>query len=104
MSLCIRCAGSGHDENACYGKQNKLKFECKVCKKREHITPLHPTQTKTKSSKSTNVNLSFAQRSFDSSHILPTMTLDLKNGNKSRKVKCLIDTVSQRSYISEKAA
>ena len=32
------------------------------------------------------------------------MTLDLKNGNKSRKVRCLIDTGSQRSYISEKAA
>ena len=104
LSLCIRCAGAGHDENSCYGKQSKLRFECKVCKRREHITPLCPTQTKSKSSQSTNVNLCFAQRSFDSSHILPTMTLDLKNGNKSRKVRCLIDTGSQRSYISEKAA
>ena len=104
LSLCIRCSGSGHDENSCYGKQSKLRFECKVCKKREHITPLCPTQTKSKSSQSTNVNLCFAQRSFDSSHILPTMTLDLKNGNKSRMVRCLIDTGSQRSYVSEKAA
>ena len=32
------------------------------------------------------------------------MTLDLKNGNKSRKVRCLLDTGGQRSYISEKAA
>ena len=102
-SLCIRCAGSGHD-NSCYGKQSKLRFECKVCKKREHITPLCPTHTKSKSSQSTNVNLCFAQRSFDSSHILPTMTLDLKNGYKSREIICLIDTGSQRSYTSEKAA
>ena len=28
LSLCIRCAGSGHNENNCYGKQNKLRFEC----------------------------------------------------------------------------
>ena len=55
---------------------NKLWFECKVCKKGKHVTPLCPTQTKSKSSQSTNVNLCFAQRSFDSSHILPTMTLD----------------------------
>ena len=48
LSLCIRCAGSGHDENACYGKQNKLRFECLVCKKREHISPLCPSQSKTK--------------------------------------------------------
>ena len=26
LSLCIRCAGSGHDENECYGKQGKLRF------------------------------------------------------------------------------
>ena len=78
LYFCIRCAGSGHDENSCYGKQSKLRFERKVCKKREHITSLCPTQTKSKSSQSTNVNLCFAQRSFDSSHILPTMTLDFK--------------------------
>ena len=69
LSLCIRCAGSGQERNSYYGKQSKLRFECKVCKKREHITPLCPTQTKSKSSHCTNVNLCFAQRSFDSSHI-----------------------------------
>ena len=95
LSLCIRCAGSGHDENSCYGKQGKIRFACKVCQKREHITPLCP-QTKAKANQSTNVNLCFAQKSFDSSHILPTMTLELKNGNKTRKVRCLIDTGSQR--------
>ena len=102
LSMCTRCAGSGHDENACYGKQNKLRFECALCKKREHITPLCP-KIKSKINK-TNLNLCFAQRSFDSSHILPTMTLNLKNGKYCRKVRCLVDTGSQRSYISEEAA
>ena len=104
LSMCTRCAGSGHDETACYGRQNKLRFECLVCKKKEHITPLCPFQSKPTSNIKTNVNLCFAQRSFDSSQILPTMTLNLKNGNKCRKVRCLIDTCSQRSYISETAA
>ena len=30
LSMCTRCAGSGHEENACFGKQNKLRFECLV--------------------------------------------------------------------------
>ena len=103
LSLCIRCAGSGHTEDKCYGKQNKLRFECKICKKKEHITPLCPLNNDQSVSK-TNTNLCFAQRSFDGSYILPTMTLFLKNGNKSRKVRCMIDSGSQRSYISQLAA
>ena len=97
------CWIGGHDENTCYGKQNKLRFECQLYRKKEHITSLCP-QNKTNTCQKTNVNFCFAQRSFDASHILPTMTLQLKNGNKSRKVRCLIDTGSQRSYISEEAA
>lgn len=54
--------------------------------------------------KLTNISLCLAQRSFDSCQLLPTMTLTLKNGRKSRKVRCLVDTGSQRSYISETAA
>ena len=104
LSLCIRCAGSGHNENNCYGKQNKLRFECQLCKWKEHITPLCPSLNESQSTIKTNVSLCLAQRSFDSSHILPTMTLQLKNGNKTKKVRCLIDTGSQRSYISETVA
>ena len=33
-----------------------------------------------------------------------TMTLTLKNGKMMRQVRCLVDTGSQRSYISESAA
>ena len=38
LSLCIRCAGSGHDENSCYGKQSKLRFECSVQEERTYNT------------------------------------------------------------------
>ncbi|XP_050687354.1 uncharacterized protein LOC126980939 [Eriocheir sinensis] len=105
LSLCTRCAGSGHVESACYGKQNKLKFACQLCKKREHLTSLCPLQdNKSDPRLKTSVSLCLAQRSLDSSKMLPTMTLNLRNGKKGRKVRCLIDTGSQRSYISETAA
>ena len=103
LSLCTRCAGTGHNEEKCYGKQNKLRFECRNCKKKEHITPLCPFSDNLPVSK-TNTNLCFAQRSVDGSYILPTMTLYFRNGSYRRKVRCMIDSGSQRSYISEEAA
>ena len=102
LSLCTRCAGSGHKEAECYGTQNKLRFECFNCKRKEHITPLCPSAAST--IPSTNVNLCYTQRSFDSSQLLATMTLQLKNGKRRRRVRCLIDGGSQRSYLSENAA
>ena len=104
LSLCTRCAGSGHKEASCYGAQNKLRFECFHCKRREHITPLCPKASPPASNVKTNLNLCFAQRNFDSSQLMGTMTLQLKNGKMRRKVRCLIDTGSQRSYLSEHAA
>ena len=34
LSLCTRCAGSGHNESECYGKKDKLKFPCLLWKKK----------------------------------------------------------------------
>ena len=36
LSLCSRRAGLGHKESECYGKKGKLRFQCLICKKREH--------------------------------------------------------------------
>ena len=107
LSLCTRCAGSGHNEHNCFGKQGKLRYECRNCHVKEHITPLCPSalkEDKFKYQMQTNVSLCLAQRSFDSCHMLPTMTLTLKNGKMMRQVRCLVDTGSQRSYISESVA
>ena len=30
LSLCARCAGSGHNESECYGKKGKLRFQCLI--------------------------------------------------------------------------
>ena len=104
LSLCTRCAGSGHNEDNCYGKQGKLRYECRVCQTKAHLTPLCPFTDQAKPPPRTNVSLCLAQRSVDSCHILPTITLTLKNGKRVRRVRCLIDSGSQRSYISESAA
>ena len=103
LTLCIRCAGSGHNEERCFGAKGKLRFPCKLCNTKDHFTALCPLSKK-ESGVKTNVSLCLAQRSFDSCQILPTMTLTLKSGPKVRKVRCLIDTGSQRSYISETVA
>lgn len=50
-----------------------------------------------------NMNLCLAQRSIDTCKMLLTITINLNNGNKIRKVRCLIGTGSQRSYISQTA-
>lgn len=30
LSLCIRCAESGHQKNNCFGKQSKHRYACRV--------------------------------------------------------------------------
>ena len=80
-------------------KKGKLRFQCLICRKREHITPLCPNQNKIPSKANTKVNLCYALRNLDISSILPTMTLELKNGNRCRRVRGPVDCGSQRSYI-----
>lgn len=98
LSLCTRCAGSGHNESECYGKKGFLKFPCLTCKKKEHVTSLCPTQ------KAVQTNLCYALKNTDTCNMLPTMTLNLKCGHKQRQVRCLIDCGSQRSFITKEAA
>lgn len=31
LSMCQSCAGSGHNEDSCFGKQAKLRFQCRSC-------------------------------------------------------------------------
>ncbi len=103
LTLCIRCAGPGHEENQCYGSQGKLRYPCKLCGKREHFTALCPHDGQVANVK-TNVSLCLAQRNIDSCQMLPTRTLTLKCGSRIRKARCLIDSGSQRSYLSESFA
>ncbi len=103
LGLCEKCAGPNHKTEQCYGQQNKLRFACKLCGTKEHITSLCPKSnenTKSNNTINTTTNLCLAQRTIDSNNILPTMSLYLKWGNKWQRVRCLLDTGSQRSYAS----
>lgn len=105
--MCTKCAGYGHNEDNYFGKQGKLRDECRVCHVRKHITPLCPSEIERDKAKlrlKTSISLCLAQRRFDSCQFLPTMTLTLKNEKKSKKAMCLIDTETQKSYIAETAA
>ena len=80
--MCNRYAGSGHTEYECFGNRNGLKYPCLLCKRRENITPLCPSQRKPTTR--TNMNLCYAMKNVGICNLLPTMTLELKNGNKCR--------------------
>ena len=85
-------------------KKGKLRYPCLLCKKKEHITLLCPKQNNGSKSGNVQTNLCYALRKIDICNLLPTMTLKLKNSKRQRKVKCLIDCGSQRSFILKKAA
>ena len=104
LSLCTRCAGSGHKEFECFGKQGKLRFQCFICKKREHITPLCPNRSKSHSNSNAQTHLCYTLKNVDICNILPTMTLALGSGKRRRKVRCLVDCGSQRSYITKEVS
>ena len=100
LGLSHHCAAVAHESNACFGLRNKLKFACFHCKQYSHISAFCPFKHKMPASL---VNLSFYQ-SFDRNYILPTLTIELVRGNKIHPVRCIIDTASERSYISGKVA
>ena len=102
LSLCVYCAGA-HDSEICYGKAGKLKQACKFCQSRNHISPLCPNNSN-RTKEVSNNHLCLGHRTSDPFYLLPTMTLELTYNKSRLKVRCLIDTGSQRSYISARAA
>ena len=42
LALCVRCLSPKHKEEACFGNQGKLPFQCFSCKTATHVTPMCP--------------------------------------------------------------
>ena len=40
LGLCKLCLSSKHLDSSCYGKSNKLSFQCSSCKSQSHVTPM----------------------------------------------------------------
>ena len=95
LNLCHLCSSSRHLADAC---PDNLDYKCNDCSSNKHISALcSKTQT------SLNVCLNSCQAKSCNDYLLPTLTITVFYGAKQSKVRCLVDTGSQRSYISTKA-
>jgi len=93
LKVCAGCSSSKHTQENCL---KRLDFPCIRCQSREHISALCPNNQ-------SSVHSSFCINSTcDSgrSFLLPILTVKLGSGDKQTVVRCLLDSGSQRSYIS----
>ena len=96
LKMCETCTSSKHVAGECFGKDNKLTFECKVCKSKSHISALCP---RFKAKAKTETNFSVNTGALDRCFLLPIMTITVNRGKKRCKINVLVDTGSQRSYF-----
>ena len=92
LKMCIRCSSFKHKENEC---NSTLDYECFTCKTKEHISAMCPKLLPIQVHSCISMSHS-GGRTF----VLPTVCVKLTHGNTSTEVRCLIDTGSQRSYVS----
>lgn len=91
LGLCLKCSSQQHIVKNC----KQLDFQCNICKSNDHITALCKNPV--------NINLCInANANVGNSFILPIVNIKIYNGYKNTTVKCLLDSGSQRSYLSSK--
>ena len=101
LNLCKRCTSSKHKSASCPGKDDKLPFDCYHCKAHSHIAALCPNLSDERVASNFCVNV-HQSSSYGERHLLPVLTLTFHGINKrSRRVRCLLDSGSQRSYLSK---
>ena len=89
LKLCCLCSSTKHEQDKC---PRTLEFECSICKLKEHVSALCPKFKPFRTNlNATNVN---------KNNLLPTYTITICNDNVQTKVRCLVDTGSQSSYIA----
>ena len=94
LKLCFACSSDKHTKKQCRGN---LDFSCGTCGKNSHITALCDKSTNDGHHSNYCIN---SWSSSGKTYLLPTVTIDIKYGSNSAKVRCLLDSGSQRSYIS----
>ena len=94
LKLCKYCTSQNHLHADC---PRNLNYKCNVCGKKDHISALCPTRT-------CEVSTNYINSSAHSGHtyLLPVITIEVGHGTAKTKIRCLLDTGSQRSYISDK--
>ena len=99
LNLCNLCSAAGHSTENCFGNNNKLKYSCMHCKNKSHISAFCPVKFETTSNVVNNVCINFNSLTCNQM-VLPTLTVELFCGTELKRVRALIDTASQRSYVS----
>ena len=100
LSLCDLCSSSKHMSKDCFGKENKLSYECKICKSKGHISALCMQYEPKVNGNSSHTNICINSGIQTQDYILPIMRISAKRGRNKCQFNCLIDTGSQRSYLS----
>ena len=101
LQMCKLCASFKHNASSCPGKDDKLPFVCFQCKSHSHITALCPNLSSESVSSHFCVNV-HQSPSHGERHLLPVLSLMFYGiGKRSRRVRCLLDSGSQRSYLSK---
>ena len=98
INLCSLCTSTKHMKDAC---PRKLDFLCVICQSKEHVSAMCPKYRPPKLTTSYCIN---ASSNCSNIYLLPTLTINRSRGNRTTAVRCLVDTGSQRSYISADAA
>ena len=100
LGLCALCTQPNHSTDKCFGVSNKLKYPCKVCNSRGHVSAM--CDKVKKSVESVNVCLSTNVENA-SNYLLPILRIKMKGHNgKLLKFNALFDTASSRTYISKR--
>jgi len=92
LKLCSLCSSQRHVDKDC---DKELDYPCFKCKSKKHIAALCD---KSQSALVNNycVNTSDSGRTF----LLPIVNIEVGAGKAKTRVKCLLDTGSQRSYLA----
>ena len=93
LKMCSSCSSQKHEARNC---NKQLSFPCFHCNSLEHIAAL--------CDKTPQISSNFCINSSSDSgktFLLPLICLNIGVGNKTRKVRFLLDTGSQRSYLSD---
>ena len=101
LQMCKLCTSFKHNASSCPGKDDKLPFVCLQCKSHSHITVLCPNLGSESVSSHFCANV-HQSPSYGEHHLLPVLSLTFYGiGKRSRRIRCLLDSGSQRSYLSK---
>lgn len=97
LKMCSLCTSFKHLKEQC---PRKLNFLCHLCNTKEHVAAMCPKFVGVKEEPKVVLGLCMNSSTRGSEILLPTLTVQMSRGGKPTSVRCLVDSCSQRSYVS----